>query len=32
LKYQYRRPAYVEAWWNVVNWDEVAKRFAKAKS
>jgi superoxide dismutase, Fe-Mn family len=32
LTYRNRRPEYLEAWWNVVNWDAVAARYASASS
>ena len=31
LKYQNKRPDYLDAFWNVVNWDDVAERFSAAK-
>lgn len=32
LKYQNRRPEYLSAWWNVVNWEKIAERFALGRS
>jgi Fe-Mn family superoxide dismutase len=32
LKYQNRRPEYLNAWWNVVNWNEVNRRYEQARS
>ncbi|MES2394357.1 MAG: superoxide dismutase [Bacteroidota bacterium] len=31
LKYQNRRSEYIEAWWNIVNWDEASNRFSQVQ-
>ena len=31
LSYQNRRPDYISAFWDIVNWDEISKRFAAAR-
>jgi Fe-Mn family superoxide dismutase len=32
LKYQNKRPDYIDAWWNTVNWNAVAQRYSSAKA
>src|SRR5437764_2809025 len=32
LKYQNKRPAYLDAWWNVVDWPEIERRFAEGQT